>query len=241
MRRIWNARFAPLLAGGSLPDRLVACLGALVGVLLAALTYREVSPFPAPLLAAPIGASAVLVFAVPASPLAQPWSVVGGNTISLIIGIAVIALLPHQPLAAAPAIALAILAMSLTGCLHPPGGAVALSTVLAAPAFTAEGIAAFAAPILINSVLLVALGWAFHRYSGHSYPHRPVPVKWREATPAPPAAIAMEDVDRALADLGETFDVAREDLVLLLARAEAHAAERLRAPAPVAPPPLPRA
>ncbi|MGF7146703.1 CBS domain-containing membrane protein [Sphingomonas zeicaulis] len=241
MRRFWNARFAPLLAGGTLRDRLVACLGALVGVLLAALTYREISPFPTPLLAAPIGASAVLVFAVPASPLAQPWSVVGGNTISLAVGIAVIALLPHQPLAAALAIALAILAMSLTGCLHPPGGAVALSTVLAAPALTAVGLAAFAAPILINSVLLVALGWAFHRYSGHSYPHRPVPVKWRETPPAPAAGILMEDVDQALADLGETFDVAREDLVLLLAQAEAHAAARLGAPPPVAPAPLERA
>lgn len=240
MRQIWNTRFVPLLAGGTLRDRVVACIGALVGVLLAALTYREISPFPAPLLAAPIGASAVLVFAVPASPLAQPWSVVGGNTISLIVGIAVIALLPHEPLAAALAIALAILAMSLTGCLHPPGGAVALSTVLAAPALTPDGLAPFAAPILINSVLLVALGWAFHRYSGHSYPHRPVPVKWREATPAPPPGILMDDVDKALADLGETFDVAREDLVLLIARAEAHAAERLGTP-PVAPPPVRRA
>jgi CBS domain-containing membrane protein len=37
-----------------------------------------------------------------------------------------------------------------------------------------------------------------------------------------------EDIDRALADLGETFDVSREDLDLLLQRAEFHAAERVR-------------
>jgi len=48
-----------------------------------AFAYAPASPF----LIAPIGASAVLLFVVPASPLAQPWSIVGGNTISSIIGL----------------------------------------------------------------------------------------------------------------------------------------------------------
>jgi CBS domain-containing membrane protein len=42
-----------------------------------------------PLLVAPIGASAVLVFAVPASPLAQPRAVIGGNVVSALVGITV--------------------------------------------------------------------------------------------------------------------------------------------------------
>ena len=45
--------------------------------------------------------------------------------------------------------------------------------------------------------------------------------------PDPVSGLLMEDIDSALADLGETFDISREDLALLLARAEVHAAERI--------------
>jgi len=48
---------------------------------------------------APLGASSVLVFAVPASPLAQPWSVVGGNCVSALVGIAAAMAIPNAPLA----------------------------------------------------------------------------------------------------------------------------------------------
>ena len=73
--------FNPLLAGASLRDRVIACIGALIGIALTAFacTSLHLSMAELPFLLAPIGASAVLVFAVPASPLAQPWSVVGGN------------------------------------------------------------------------------------------------------------------------------------------------------------------
>ncbi len=90
-----------------------------------------------PLLVAPMGASAVLLFAVPASPLAQPWSIIGGNTISALIGV-IVAHFVHEPaLATGIAVALAIAAMSFTRCLHPPGGAAALTAVLGGPAVTA--------------------------------------------------------------------------------------------------------
>jgi hypothetical protein len=56
-------------------------------------------------LVAPLGASAVLVFAVPSSPLAQPWSVIGGNTLSALVG-AACAHFIHDPAWAAAARAL---------------------------------------------------------------------------------------------------------------------------------------
>ena len=40
-----------------------------------------------PFLVAPLGASAVLVFCVPASPLAQPWAVIGGDLLSAAVGL----------------------------------------------------------------------------------------------------------------------------------------------------------
>lgn len=64
-----------------------------------------------PLLVAPMGASAVLLFAVPASPLAQPWSIIGGNLVSATIGVTCANVIGDPTLAAALAVALAICGM----------------------------------------------------------------------------------------------------------------------------------
>ena len=80
---------APLAIDGR--ERLRVALGAGLGILLTAVLCRWLAPAadPAwPWLMAPLGASAVLVFGVPASPLAQPWAVVAGNTPSALVGIA---------------------------------------------------------------------------------------------------------------------------------------------------------
>lgn len=206
---------------------MIACVGALLGIGFTGFASAQIAPEAMPWLIAPIGASAVLVFAVPSSPLSQPWSVIGGNTIAVVTGIIVASLVPHPITAAAIAVSAAILTMSLCRCLHAPGGAIALSAVLGG-----HGIAShpemFALPVVLNSVLLVFIGRVFHRYSGHSYPHKAVAMVWTDAPPPAPGFV-IEDIDKALADLGETFDVSRDDLVLLFAQAEAHAAERVKA------------
>jgi len=212
--------FVPLLAGASLRDRLLACAGAVIGIGLTALLSAWLLKGGGylPVLVAPIGASAVLLFAVPSSPLAQPWSIVGGNMISALVGVAAARLVADPALAAALAVAGAILAMSLCRCLHPPGGAAALTAVIGGAAVAKAGWLFPFVPVAFNSALLVAAGWAFHRFSGHSYPHRPA----RAVAPL----LHREDIDRALAEIGETFDIAREDLDDLLSRAEGHALRR---------------
>ncbi|MGH6634226.1 MAG: HPP family protein, partial [Sphingopyxis sp.] len=110
--------------------------------------------------------------------------------------------------------------------LHPPGGAAALSAVLGGYALLSEHVVEFLFVVLVNSLLLVAIGWLFHRFSGHSYPHRAKPVEGKALPPAPASGLLMDDIDKALDDLGETFDISREDLALLLERAEVHAAAR---------------
>lgn len=175
-----------------------------------------------PWIVAPIGASAVLLFAVPASPLAQPWSIVGGNCLSALVGIAAAMLIGEPIVAAAVAVSLAILTMSLLRCLHPPGGAVALSAVLGGAALSAHP-ADFLIPVALNSIVLAGIATVFHRFSGHSYPHRPVVVRPEQQPALPVSGLLLDDIDRALAELGETFDISREDLASLLARAEAFA------------------
>ena len=219
--------FHPILAGANLRDRMIAALGALAGIALtAALCTALLPPGPALLLVAPMGASAVLVFAVPASPLAQPWPVIGGNLLSALVGIAVARLVPHPALAAGVAVGAAIAVMSLTRSLHPPGGAASLLAVLGGSAVAAQGWAFAFVPVAANAVVLALAGVLFHRFSGHSYPHRPVPAAGH-ALPAL-GVPHPEDIDRALDDLGETFDVSRDDLDLLFRTVAAHAARRAK-------------
>jgi CBS domain-containing membrane protein len=163
----------PMLAGARPGERLLACIGAFVGIagtaFLSMLLGVETAHLPA--LVAPIGASAVLLFAVPASPLAQPWPVIGGNLVSGVVGLLVASHVGNPALAAGLAVGLAILAMTLLRCLHPPGGGTALLPLLAAPQLAGEA-ARFVVMPTLNAMLLVALGWLFHLYSGHSYPHK---------------------------------------------------------------------
>ena len=66
-------------------------LGATLGIALTAwLSHRfaAVDPASGPWIVATMGASAVPVFAVPNGPLAQPWAVAGGNTVSALAGVA---------------------------------------------------------------------------------------------------------------------------------------------------------
>ncbi|MFZ3485355.1 HPP family protein [Sphingomonas sp. 3-13AW] len=219
--------FAPILAGANLPDRLFACLGGVFGIAItSAISFWALRDAGAlPLLVAPMGAAAVLVFAVPASPLAQPWSVVGGNIVSALVGVTAARFIPVPHLAAGIAVGGAILAMSLLRCLHPPGGAAALTAVLGGPAVASAGYGFALVPVGVNAVLLMLAGILFHRFSGHSYPHRPVAAV--PLPPVPPGAVPHpDDIDRALEDLGETFDVTKEDLDLLFRRVEFHADAR---------------
>src|SRR4029077_13129404 len=124
--------FRPILPGATGRDRIFACLAAVVGILLTGLIgallhgHGEALPW----IVAPMGASAVLLFAVPASPMAQPWPIIGGNGLSALTGFAVGEALRHRAIACRSGVGLAIGVMSVTRSLHPPGGAAALTGVL---------------------------------------------------------------------------------------------------------------
>ncbi|HEV7335123.1 MAG TPA: HPP family protein [Bosea sp. (in: a-proteobacteria)] len=217
--------FHPILAGATLAERTAACAGVFTAIALTA-AAGFMFPIHAPLVVAPIGASAVLVFVVPASPLAQPWPVIGGNVISAFVGLAVGWAVPELTIAAALAVALAIAVMSLTRSLHPPGGAVALTAVLGGPAVMKWGLLFPFVPIGLCSLSLVALGAAFHGVTRRSYPHRPPSADPVLPLAVPTAAFSSSDIDEALAQMGDSFDIAREDLDLLLQYAEASAMRR---------------
>jgi CBS-domain-containing membrane protein len=123
----------------------------------------------AALLIAPFGASCVLVFALPQSPLAQPRNVIGGHLISAAVGLAVFALLGAHPWSLALGVGLAITAMQLTGTLHPPAGANPIVVILAK-----AGWLFLLTPVLAGTIVIVAVAFAYHRWgSRRAYPSRP--------------------------------------------------------------------
>lgn len=218
------ARRAAARATGRL-GWLRGAVGALFGITLTALAGRllglALPDFP--WLLAPLGASAVLVFAVPASPLAQPWPVIGGNLLSALTGLACHALVPQPLLAAALAVAAAIAVMSLGRCLHPPGGACALLGAMAGPAASLHAWAALLLPLSVNLLALAVAGWFYNTLTGHRWPHRkPAPP------PEPAARYETADLDAVLEDWDEVLDVSREDLDALLRAVERRVAAKRR-------------
>lgn len=231
-RWIHRRLFVPILAGATLRERMIACLGALLGIGLTGLTTKLLFPGPGlPLMVASMGATAVLLFAVPASPLAQPWPIVGGNVISAMVGIVVSQLVPDPTVAAGLAVAIAILVMSFTRSLHPPGGASALTVVLGGPVVASWGPLFPLLPVGLNACILLGLGLLFHRLSGRSYPHvaPPKPANAHGTADLPPAlrvGFGKDDIDAALARLDETFDIDRGDIERLLKEVELQAIVR---------------
>jgi CBS domain-containing membrane protein len=212
-----------ILPGATARGRAFACLGAVVGIglagFIAAIIHGDGEALP--WIAAPIGASAVLLFAVPASPMAQPWAIIGGNSLSALTGFAVGQALGHGAIACGIGVGLAIGVMSVTRSLHPPGGAAALTGVIGGSLVDSAGWWFPLAPVALDAVLLVAVGWLFHRLSGHPYPHRQPPDS-PTSDPLPTARVGVseEDLDAVLAGIGETFDIDRGDLRLLLTELE---------------------
>lgn len=214
--------FSPILAGATLYDRVLASAAALIGIAITGFLSGLIAG-KAPhllLLVPPMGASAVLLFAVPSSPMAQPWPTIGGNVISALVGIFIGHTIAEPALAAGVAVGVAIALMSLLRCLHPPGGAAALVAVFASPS------ASYLFPLVpigLNAVLLVACALAYHRALGRSYPH--VPAKPAVAPGAPPT-FDEKDIEAALLDLGEAFDISTSDLERLLREIEKRALAR---------------
>ena len=173
--RFWIKRCSFYLGGDqpsvSWAERLRACVGSLIGLLLVlsfAKFLGKLSGIDEWLIAS-LGASALLVFALPSSPMAQPWAVIAGNTLSALVGISVTIVIQDPLLAMPIAASLAILGMFILRCLHPPAAAVALIAVLGNVMYYRYAFF----PVMIDSILLVIVGAIYSNMTGKSYPNQP--------------------------------------------------------------------
>ncbi|MGL4757220.1 MAG: HPP family protein, partial [Aeromonadaceae bacterium] len=121
------------------------------GAALAIFTLCELSVLQQrALLMAPFGATAVLLFALPQSPLAQAKNVIFGHLITAFVGLAVLHSVGVTPVTLALATGAAIALMLLTDTTHPPAGANPLLIML-----THQAWPFLITPVLSGAILLV--------------------------------------------------------------------------------------
>lgn len=185
---------------------------------------------------ASIGASSVLLFAAPHSPLSQPWPLLGGYLLSATIGVASAQAIATPWLAGAAAVAAAIAVMLYTHSLHPPAAAVALLAVVGGDAIRAEKFTYVIDPVGVNALLLLAAALVINNLlPGHRYPARRVPKKdviRRHDDPPPLGRLGLskDDLMAALRESDVYLDVSAADLGEIVERASRHALQRRAGP-----------
>lgn len=111
-----------------------------------------------PLLMAPFGATCVLLFSLPKSPLSQPINVIAGHLISVIIGLILNSFLPLEWWSVGLAVGLAITVMAALRVTHPPAGADPIVVFFSSP-----GWEYIIFPVALGSIVLVVTAWLFHK------------------------------------------------------------------------------
>ncbi|KJS41223.1 HPP family protein [Roseovarius sp. BRH_c41] len=185
-------------------------------------------------LVAPFGASAVLLFAVPNSPLAQPWSAIVGNTVGALVGVAVCLVVGDVVLRVALAVGLAITATILCRALHPPAGAVAMTAAMSPDAVAQLGFWFALAPIAIGTTALVVLATGYARLTGRHYPFRqfddPSKHRTEDRNPTERLGLSEDELTGILERYSQSFNLGVEDLARLIGAAELQAAAQSTGP-----------
>jgi CBS domain-containing membrane protein len=212
--RRWFHYFGQDQAHVAWPERIRAALGALIGLFCTAALGRMLGELTGvnEWVMASLGASALLIFVLPSSPMAQPWAVIGGNVLSAIVGITAYRLIPSPQFALPVAAASAILGMFVLRCLHPPAAAVALIAVLGQ--ITNYRYAFF--PVMVDSMALCLVAVAYNSLTGKIYPTRPPKPEVNFPLEAISKERAEKNLDALLTEYQEVMDVDRAELIKII-------------------------
>lgn len=221
--RLWPAR----LNRASHGEKVISAIGGFIGILAVLwISGSVLDNQGAAMLIASMGASAVLLFAVPHGALSQPWPVVGGNLSSAFIGVSCAQQIADPTLAAAVAVGLAIMAMYTLRCLHPPGGATALVAVLGGESVQQLDYGFLLTPVLENALVIVAVAVLVNLpFHWRRYPvglARPSAEVAAEVEAGEKAMIAHSDLVYALSQLDSFIDVSEQDLIRIYTLAVHH-------------------
>lgn len=211
-------------------ERLVSALGGFFGILGILGISHYFLGSASLLIVASMGASAVLLFAVPHGALAQPWAVFGGHTVSALVGVSCALLVPHELLAASLSVGLAIGAMYYLRCTHPPGGATALFAVVGGETIHDLGYQYVLTPVMLNAVVMLVIAVLFN----YAFPWRRYPAflafRYQEQQAKTDtegySPIAHADLVSALSQIDSFIDVTEHDLLRIYELATGRAEQR---------------
>lgn len=198
-------------------EKVVSAIGGFLAILgIMMVSNWTVGSYAAAIVVASMGASAVLLFAVPHGTLSQPWPVLGGHIVSAIIGVTCAKFINNDVLAASLAVGVAIGVMYYLQCLHPPGGATALSAVIGGGSVHTLGYQYVVTPILLNVIIILLVGILFNSL----FHWRRYPTFWhnkisKKESPSNEAAtnITHEEFVYALSEIDSYIDISEHDLL----------------------------
>ena len=201
-------------------EKLISGLGGFVSIFTVYLitSLFETALHAQILFVASMGATAVLLFAAPHSPLSQPWNVTGGHIVSAFVGVFMHGVIANQIFAGALAVGIAITAMYYLKCLHPPGGATALVAVIGGASVDSFGFTYVYFPVGLSAVLMVLIAIAFNypfawrRYPAALSTAHPIPENADNQTKHYPD-ITHADLVAALAEIDGYVDISEQDLL----------------------------
>jgi CBS-domain-containing membrane protein len=116
------------------------------------------------LIMAPFGATAVLVFGVSSSPLAQSKNVILGHFITAFIGVFFYQYLEVTPVTIAIATGLGVTSMLVSKTTHPPAGANPILIML-----SGQGWLFLVTPVLVGSIVIVLIGKGLQKLQDYHF------------------------------------------------------------------------
>ena len=168
-----------------------------------------------------MGASAVLLFAVPHGPLSQPWPVLVSHLVSGLIGVSCYLMFDNLFVAASLAVSVSIYVMYYLRCIHPPGGATALAAVMSGSEVHALGYEFVFSPIMLNTLTILAIAILFnYPFAWRRYPAALSEVfKQQDSSHPHHVSIARKDLEFALKSMRSFSDISEFELERIYAAA----------------------
>lgn len=199
-------------------EKILSALGGFIAIFIIIVINQSFLDLPSSwVLVASMGASAVLLFAMPHGALSQPWPLFGGNLSAAFIGVSCALFIDEPILAASSAVGLTILVMYYLKCIHPPGGATALTAVIGGESIHQLGYQFLITPVLLNLLAIFAVAimfnFIFHwrRYPAYLNRHDALKLSAQD-TAQMPSAISHDDFIQALKQI-DSFVGVNEDAI----------------------------
>ncbi|WDE08562.1 HPP family protein [Thalassomonas viridans] len=159
-------RASGLQDAATLKQQLLPALGSFLSILAVFLISAKITGFDGAAAIIPsMGAAIVLLMAAPNAVFSRPWALFAGNVLSAAVGVGCYHWLGDTYIGAGSAVGLAILVMLLGRCLHPPGGATALTTVIGGDVIHELGFYYIFTPTLLNCIIIYLFALSFNHLS----------------------------------------------------------------------------